>query len=106
MRLKPLMWAVNTGNSTNKKRDRLDPVNFYDFFIVGAAENHSDIALVNFKMFCQQFANGFVGCAFYRWSLDFDLETSVGLGRDGFAFAAGVYLDVYSHAGTSRGAGP
>lgn len=106
MRLKLLMWAVNTGNSTNKKRDRLDPVNFYDFFIVGASENHSDIALVNLEMFGEQFANGFVGGAFYRGRLDFYLETSVRLRRDGFAFAAGVYLDVYSHAGTSRGTGP
>ena len=49
------------------------------------------------KVFCQEFADGLVRRSIHRWGLDFHLVTAVGEFYHAFAFAPGMYLDVYLH---------
>ena len=80
----------------------LFPLNLDDFFVVCGTHDDRDIAFVYMEMFSDKFADGFVCSPIYRRRLDFDLETSVGLGRYTFAFAACMYFDVYSHGIIAR----
>jgi len=57
------------------------------------------------KVFCNKFADRFVGGAINRRSFDFDFETPVRQWCDAFAFATRVYLDVYFHAVRRLGEG-
>ena len=68
-----------------------------DLLVTRAAEDDRNITLVNFKVFCEQFADGLVCGPFDGRCLDFDLVGAVGLWRYAFAFAAGVYFDIDAH---------